>query len=216
MKTFRITQRSTAAFSLVEVTLALGVAGFCLIAILGLLPAGLNTNQNSVRQTTANGILSTIVADLRATPATSTNSNLFQISMSSSTPTTLCCDANGACSTSSGGWGGGDNDTGGGGSGGSGSQCANAIFKATVTFLRTQGGDDGEEGSGGTGTESFDVKITWPYSAAGGGGSDNDSGIGGDNDSQGGGSSSTPGSIVETFVALDRVSGSIGGGGDDH
>src|ERR1700730_12438023 len=70
---------STAAFSLVEVALALGVAGFCLIAILGLLPASLKTNQTSTRQTTANGILSAIVADLRATPATSTTSNLFGI-----------------------------------------------------------------------------------------------------------------------------------------
>src|ERR1700737_1955387 len=102
---------STAAFSLVEVTLALGVAAFCLIAILGLLPAGLNTNQTSTRQTTANGILSSIVADLRATPTTSTTSTQFGIRMKKTT--TLCCDANGACSTT----GGGDSDEEGGGSG---------------------------------------------------------------------------------------------------
>src|SRR5438874_8704247 len=56
----------TAAFSLVEVTLALGVAAFCLIAVLGLLPTSLRTQQNSIQQTTANQIISTIYSDLRA------------------------------------------------------------------------------------------------------------------------------------------------------
>lgn len=61
--------RSThAAFSLVEVTLALGVAVFCLVAIFGLLPIGVSTSQASMEQTAANGILSAVVADLRATP----------------------------------------------------------------------------------------------------------------------------------------------------
>ncbi len=58
--------RETAAFSLVEVTLALGVAAFCLIAVLGLLPTSLKTQQASIQQTTANQIISTIFADLRA------------------------------------------------------------------------------------------------------------------------------------------------------
>lgn len=57
-----------AAFSLVEVTLALGVAGFCLLAIFGLLPVGLNSNAAAINQTIANGVLSSIVTDLRATP----------------------------------------------------------------------------------------------------------------------------------------------------
>jgi type II secretory pathway pseudopilin PulG len=55
-----------AGFSLVELTLALGVAAICLIAMLGLMPTSLNTQQNSVRQTTANQILSQICAVLRA------------------------------------------------------------------------------------------------------------------------------------------------------
>jgi hypothetical protein len=209
MKTYKITQRSTAAFSLVEVTLALGVAGFCLIAILGLLPAGLNTNQNSTRQTTANGVLSSIVADLRAT-TTGATSNLFQIPFSGTTK--LCCDANGACSlTSSGGSGGGDNDSQGGGSG-SGSQCANAIFLVKVVMLSTSGG---EGGGSGLNITTADVKVSWPYSAAAAGGADNDSGIGGDSDVQGGGSSSTSDGIVETFVSLaPGVSTGQGGGGD--
>src|SRR5947208_6788482 len=56
----------TTAFSLVEVTLALGVAAFCLIAVLGLLPTGLKTQQASIQQTTANTICSQVVADLSA------------------------------------------------------------------------------------------------------------------------------------------------------
>jgi type II secretory pathway pseudopilin PulG len=58
--------RETSAFSLVEVTLALGVAAFCLIAVLGLLPTSLRTQQASIQQTTANQIISTIFSALRA------------------------------------------------------------------------------------------------------------------------------------------------------
>jgi len=53
-------------FSLVELTLALGVAGFCLIAVLGLLPISAKTNQAAIQQTTANAIISEIAADLNA------------------------------------------------------------------------------------------------------------------------------------------------------
>ncbi|PYV78182.1 MAG: hypothetical protein DMG96_08935 [Acidobacteria bacterium] len=57
---------TTAAFSLVEITLAIGVAAFCLIAVLGLLPVALKTQQASMQQTTANDVLSQILGDLRA------------------------------------------------------------------------------------------------------------------------------------------------------
>src|SRR6266516_6265509 len=56
----------TGAFSLVEVTLALGVAAFCLIAVLGLLPTSLRTQQASIEQTVANGVMTEILGDLRA------------------------------------------------------------------------------------------------------------------------------------------------------
>src|SRR5213596_11285 len=56
----------SAGFSLVEVTLALGVAAVSLIVVLGLLPASLRTQQSSIQQTTANQIISTIYSDLRA------------------------------------------------------------------------------------------------------------------------------------------------------
>ena len=56
----------TAGFSLVEVTLALGVAAFCLLVLLGLLPTGLKTQQSGIQQTTANQIISQLSSFLRA------------------------------------------------------------------------------------------------------------------------------------------------------
>jgi Verrucomicrobium spinosum paralogous family TIGR02598 len=64
-------QPSLSAFSLVEVTFALGVAAFCLIAIFGLMPVGVQTNRNATSQTAATNIVGAVVADLRATPKTS-------------------------------------------------------------------------------------------------------------------------------------------------
>lgn len=69
----------SAGFSLVEVTLALGVAAFCLIALFGLLPLGIQTNQSSTSQTAAASALSSVFADLRATPKTSLTSPQYDI-----------------------------------------------------------------------------------------------------------------------------------------
>lgn len=71
-------------FSLVEVTLALGLAGFCLIALFGLLPLGIQTNQSSASQTAAASVLSSVVADLRATPKTSPTSPQYDITFGTS------------------------------------------------------------------------------------------------------------------------------------
>jgi type II secretory pathway pseudopilin PulG len=57
---------SVAAFSLVEITLAIGVAAFCLLAVMGMLPTGLKTQKASIQQTNANSIISQIVGRLRA------------------------------------------------------------------------------------------------------------------------------------------------------
>ena len=57
-------------FSLVEVTLALGIAVFCLVAIFGLLNVGINTSTTSVEQTFATNILSAVASDLRTAPNT--------------------------------------------------------------------------------------------------------------------------------------------------
>jgi hypothetical protein len=58
--------RSCSAFTLAEVTLALGVAALALIAVMGMLPVGLKTQQASASQTKANAVISQIVDDLRA------------------------------------------------------------------------------------------------------------------------------------------------------
>jgi Tfp pilus assembly protein PilV len=57
-------------FSLVEVTLALGVAGFCLVTVMGLLPLGLDSNQNCLEQTLAASVASQVYSDLRLAPRT--------------------------------------------------------------------------------------------------------------------------------------------------
>ncbi|MEO7931519.1 MAG: hypothetical protein ABIT76_00020 [Chthoniobacterales bacterium] len=76
------TQRITRhAFTLVEVTLALGVASFALVAIFGLLPVGLTSNQNSYEQTAAASIAVSISADLRTAATTAIASPLFAIDM---------------------------------------------------------------------------------------------------------------------------------------
>jgi uncharacterized protein (TIGR02598 family) len=86
------------AFSLVEVVLALGVASFCLIAILGLMPVGVQTNRNATSQTAATNIMAAIVADLRTTPAVATTSPQFAITFGAEK--TLFFDASGQVSTS--------------------------------------------------------------------------------------------------------------------
>jgi len=66
----KLSSPSGGAFSLVEITLTLGVAVFCLVSIFGLMTVGLNSNQVAAEQRAANDILSAVSADLRATPAT--------------------------------------------------------------------------------------------------------------------------------------------------
>jgi Tfp pilus assembly protein PilV len=89
---------SDTAFSLVEVTLALGIAAFCLIAIFGLMPVGVQTNRNATSQTAATNIVAAVVADLRATPTGSNTSSQFAITFG--TDKTLYFDSSGQSSTS--------------------------------------------------------------------------------------------------------------------
>jgi|ERR1041385_2090323 uncharacterized protein (TIGR02598 family) len=71
--------RRAHAFSLVELTLALGVAAFCLLAVFGLMPISVQTNRNATSQTQAANIMAAVIADLRATPTSSTTSTQFGI-----------------------------------------------------------------------------------------------------------------------------------------
>jgi len=68
-----------AGFSLVEVTLSLGIVAFGLITLLGLLPTGLNLVKESADETTAASIARAISADLRSMESTAGSSAIHQI-----------------------------------------------------------------------------------------------------------------------------------------
>jgi uncharacterized protein (TIGR02598 family) len=93
-----VKKRSTSAFSLVEVTLALGIAAFCLIAVFGLMPVGVQTNRNATSQTAATGIVASVIADMRATPRSATTSAQYAIEFG--TAKTLYFDGAGQFTTS--------------------------------------------------------------------------------------------------------------------
>jgi len=87
--------RRVHAFSLVELTLALGIAAFCLIAVFGLVPVGVQTNRNATSQTTATNILSSVVSDIRASPKGNSNTAKYKIRRSKGNSTTVCFDGQG-------------------------------------------------------------------------------------------------------------------------
>jgi len=89
---------STHAFSLVEVTLALGIAAFCLIAVFALMPVGVQTNRNATSQTAVTNMMAAVVADLRATPKSAPASSHFGIAFG--TDATRYFDNTGQGSTS--------------------------------------------------------------------------------------------------------------------
>lgn len=60
-------KRSTAGFSLIELTLALGIAAFCLIAVFGLVPIAVQTNRNATSHTAATNVIASVIADMRST-----------------------------------------------------------------------------------------------------------------------------------------------------
>jgi type II secretory pathway pseudopilin PulG len=59
---------SSSAFSLVEIVIAIGIAAFCLVAMLGLIPTGLKSVKSATEQTAATAVLQQVVTDLRSTP----------------------------------------------------------------------------------------------------------------------------------------------------
>lgn len=81
--------RDRTGFSLVEISIALGVAAFCLLAILGLLQTGVTSEQTTVGKTAAWGILSTVFSDLSSTPSDTTTSKAYNISFTGSSPQTI-------------------------------------------------------------------------------------------------------------------------------
>ncbi len=92
---------NTGAFSLAEVTVALSVAAFTLVGIIGLLPVGLDSSRNAIAQTAANGIISAVISDLKATQPGAKKSDWFKIPLPSDpthaiSPGELYFDAKGA------------------------------------------------------------------------------------------------------------------------
>jgi len=88
----------TSAFSLVEVTLALGIAAFCLIGVFGLMPVAVQTNRNATSQTAATRIMATVITDLRATPKPPGGTKSVQYRIIFGTAKTLFFDGSGQCS----------------------------------------------------------------------------------------------------------------------
>lgn len=80
------------AFSLVEVTIALGIASFCLLSILGLLLTGLTSEKSTVGQTIASSLLSQVYSELASASGTDAKTKTLEISLSQTsmaTPQTL-------------------------------------------------------------------------------------------------------------------------------
>ena len=72
---------TAAAFSLVELTLALGIAAFCLITVFALVPVAVQTNRNATSQTAANNVIASVIADMRGTPRGVSPSAQFAINL---------------------------------------------------------------------------------------------------------------------------------------
>jgi uncharacterized protein (TIGR02598 family) len=173
-----VKKRFTSAFSLVEVTLALGIAAFCLIAVFGLLPIGVQTTRNATSQTGATNIVAAVVADLRATPTACTKSSQFGILFGApTTSTTLYFDGQGQSSCDSAGlqkYQYNPADCSAGTCSGSWSPALQLRYRLNVTW----------NSSGSSGLRYADVKVTWPAPADP--------------------ATTTPSGSMENFVAFDR------------
>jgi len=139
-----VKKRFTDAFSLVELTLAMGIGAFCLIAGFGLMPIAVQTNRNATSQTRATNIVAALTADLQATPKTpgtwTGTSSQFCIALGTST--TLYFDSQGRCS----------NDLAGttGACGVTWSPALQTRYRANITFPST-------------GNLTYaQLKVTWP------------------------------------------------------
>jgi uncharacterized protein (TIGR02598 family) len=141
--------RRVHAFSLVEVTLALGIAAFCLIAVFGLIPIAVLTNRNATSQTVAKNIIAAVVADLRATSKANTTSTQFGVPFG--TNTTLYFDGSGRCSCDSAGLQKFNSTT---------VSCSDTWSPALQLRYQLN-----VSWSGATALQYADVKATWPAAA---------------------------------------------------
>ena len=123
------------AFSLVEVTLALGVMAFCMIPVFGLLPVGINSNQTALHQTRAASVAANVCADVRGTLLTLSASPRFSVGVNQTGTTTLYFSEAGDASTTQ--------------------LAATSYFRADITVT---------PGTGQNATW-LSVSVTWPASS---------------------------------------------------
>jgi len=79
----RFSPKGSQAFSLVEVTLALGIISFGLIAIMGLIPKGLGIVKESADEAVALNILAAVSSDLQCVGSNTTDSASYKIPVDS-------------------------------------------------------------------------------------------------------------------------------------
>jgi uncharacterized protein (TIGR02598 family) len=70
--------RNAAAFSLVEVVVAMGIVSFALILMVALVPIGLKTNSTSMGESQAVNLLQALIADRQGTPYAQ-NSSVYNL-----------------------------------------------------------------------------------------------------------------------------------------
>lgn len=92
---WRLSVQWPRGFSLIEVTIALSVAAFCLLAILGLLQTGITSQRATVEQTAATGIASMIFSDLSAGGTNKTARFQFALTNTAAGPQTVYFDDGG-------------------------------------------------------------------------------------------------------------------------
>lgn len=149
MKGFKAAETS-AAFSLIEVVLALGITTFCLIVLLALITVGLSSNQVTTQQTSASTVLSAVVSDLYATPKTippgeATNSLQYSIPIpanpvpATSATNTFYFTGTGTASTT---------------------LQTNSLYRLTVVAFQPS------SGAGSRSATFMDLKVTWPATVA--------------------------------------------------
>jgi len=142
------------AFSLTELTLALGVAAFCLLAVFGLMPVGVQTNRNSTSQTIAANIAALAVADLRAAK---TASPMVGITMPTDPtsppqfvpPDVVPCSGGQTSATSQIRYFDGPGQS-------SSSISSSSLYRLIVTFVKNT------TATPTTGATYVNVKVTWP------------------------------------------------------
>ena len=141
----------TSSFSLVELTLALGIAAFCLIAVMGIIPVGVQTNRNATSQTVATNIMAAVVSDLRATSKTKFGSAQFGITI----PNNHTSGAASNCQPCASCW---NTQTQTRYFDGSGKVVASAaaLYRVTLTLVQNP------TATTTTGALFYDVRATWP------------------------------------------------------